>query len=93
MPSSEHTDPGVAAIRRFEEWRAKFNAAVDARDRRIKQIVDYARSKGLDANYAMVSRHLPWFERWYASYLATGHLMNRTGVKMIPRDVNRERSM
>lgn len=57
--------------------------AVEYRKRMIGQIVKHARSQGLDADSDMVNKHYPWFLRWYEGVLATGYLMNRTGVKRI----------
>jgi hypothetical protein len=76
------------AVERYRAWRELFERKLAAREARITQITAYARAKGLDANPVMVNRHLQWFERWYAGYLATGHLMGRTGLVKIPRDTS-----
>jgi hypothetical protein len=88
MASNQPSPSQDAAVRRFQEWRETFERKLAAREARIAQITAYARAKGLDANPALVHRHLAWFERWYAGYFATGYLMNRTGLTKIPRDMS-----
>lgn len=75
----------------FNEPVGEFRDAAiyaEERKRKVTAITAHARAQGLDANEAMVSRHFAWFDRWYTGIIATGYLMNRTGVKRITLDEN-----
>lgn len=75
----------------FDEPVGEFrDAAIYAEERRRKvtAITAHARAQGLDANEEMVARHFAWFDRYYTGVIATGYLMNRTGVKRITLDEN-----
>lgn len=86
MASSDEFMTRNTLTERARMYDADIRAKARAREARIRTLVRYARSKGLDANPDMVNKHLDWFNRWYAGALATGYLMNRTGVKFIVRD-------
>lgn len=90
MSSDQPSPEYFAAAERAIRWQAEFERRAAARDARIQEIVRYARSKGLDANPAMVFRHLKWFEAWFTGYLATGYLMGRTGIKWIVKPENKQ---
>lgn len=86
MNSSRRKAPFLAD---FDEPEGEMrDAAIYAEERRRKvlAIVKHARSQGLDANKALVGRQYKWFLRWYEGVIATGYLMNRTGVKRITLD-------
>ncbi len=61
---------------------------VEARRRMVESITSHARDQGLDANVQMVDRHYAWFVRWYEGVIATGYLMNRTGIQRLPKQVD-----
>lgn len=86
MASSDEFMTRNTLTARAKLYDAEIKAKERAREARVRTITRYARGKGLDANPDMVSRYLDWFNRWYAGMLATGYLMNRTGVKFIVRD-------
>lgn len=51
------------------------------RRRKVSEIQMHALSVGLDASIDMVDKHFPWFLRWHAEAISTGHLMRQTGVR------------
>lgn len=55
--------------------------ALNHRKRMVEAMARHAQSQGLDATEEKVNRHYVWFLRWYEGVIATGYLMNRTGVK------------
>lgn len=64
------------------------DAAIYAEERKrmVTSITRHAREQGLDADEQLVARQYAWFLRWYEGVIATGYLMNRTGVKYIVLD-------
>lgn len=55
----------------------------EERKRKVVAITRHAIAQGLDADEDLVARYFAWFDRWYMGVIATGYLMNRTGVKYI----------
>lgn len=51
----------------------------------INKYLAHARKMGLSATFDHVNQYYDWYRRWYMGLIATGHLMNRTGVKMKAR--------
>lgn len=86
MNSSRRKAPFLAD---FNEPVGEFrDAAIYAEERKrmVTSITRHAREQGLDADEQLVARHYAWFLRWYEGVIATGYLMNRTGVKYIVLD-------
>lgn len=54
---------------------------LQARSDMVDAMYRHAKSQGLDATKEHVSRYYNWYYRWYTGAIATGYLMNRTGVK------------
>lgn len=61
------------------------SAEMAERRAEVDRITAHAAKAGLAVTADFVSDNLPWFRRWYMGLIATGHLMNRTGVKYKPR--------
>lgn len=86
MNSSRRKAPFLAD---FNEPEGEFrDAAIYAEERKrmVTSITRHARAQGLDADEKLVARQYAWFLRWYEGVIATGYLMNRTGVKHIVLD-------
>lgn len=83
MDSDYVPDPDVK--RRFDEACAVIRERVKARAQVCEVIAIKARHFGLDVDAAFVNRHLDWFERWDAGFIAKGYLMNRLSIKRIQR--------
>lgn len=81
-------DPDVK--RRFDEACAEIRRQVKARLQVCEVIAIKARHFGLDVDAKFVNRHLDWFQRWDAGYIAKGYLVNRLGIKYIQRDKTRK---
>lgn len=86
MGSSESDAVAAAAKVRYDRAVAEIRAKVKAKVSRADYLKSYARARGLDVTFSQVSAHLDIFERWHGGLIATGHLMNATGVKFIGRD-------
>jgi len=83
MASSDYpSDPESVKVR-FDEACKRIAEACGNRRFHVVQVTSYARGKGLDVTTAQVAKHWHWFERWYTGQLATGYLINRTGIKRI----------
>ena len=54
----------------------------------VEAITRHARDQGLDANEDMVNKHYAWFLRWYEGIFATGYLINRIGIKRLPKQAD-----
>jgi hypothetical protein len=50
-----------------------------------QRIAAKARQFHLDVTPERVDRHYDWFLRWYHGGIATGYLINRTGIKRMSR--------
>lgn len=61
------------------------SAEMAERRAEVDRITAHAARAGLAVTADFVSDNLSWFRRWYMGLIATGHLMNRTGVKYKPR--------
>jgi hypothetical protein len=85
MQSTLKCDCSPDVVARFNAAVAEIRERVNVRSRTCMSIAARARRFGLDATPEIVNRHYAWFLRWYEGGIATGYLINRTGIKRIPR--------
>ena len=72
-----------AAVRAINaERHAKLVATIEM----AELITRHARSNGLDVDCGTVLKHIRAFEAWHHGFLATGHLMHKTGVRFMTRN-------
>ena len=76
-------------VQRYEEAIAEIRRQVAQRSQVCEVIAIKARHFGLDVDAKFVNRHLDWFQRWDTGYIASGYLINRLGIKRLPRTQSR----
>lgn len=76
----------------FEEakqgWLTAIHDQLADREAKCKAIAEYADKMLLDCDWQFVNRHFKWFEMWYHGVVATGYLINRTGIKRKGHDIS-----
>lgn len=69
--------------KRFRVAIERIRADVNARQNMCVRIAARARRFHLDVTPSVVDRHYDWFMRWYHGGIATGYLIQRTGIRRI----------
>lgn len=69
-------------------WLTSVHEQLSIREERCKAIARYANDMLLDCDWQFVNKHLKWFELWHIGLIATGTLINRTGVKRKGHDIS-----
>jgi hypothetical protein len=85
MKSQAECTCSADVIRRYEEACARIRDEVGFRADMVRLITNKAQHFRLDVTVETVNRHYTWFRRWYDGEIAKGYLIERTGIKQIPR--------
>jgi hypothetical protein len=85
MPCADSCTCPEHVAERFRVACERIRADISGRSLMCQRICDKAKRFHLDVTPERVDRHYEWFLRWYHGGIATGYLMNRTGVRRIAR--------
>jgi hypothetical protein len=81
MPCADSCTCPEHAAERFRVACERIRADISGRRLMCQRIYERARRFHLDVTVEQIDRHYEWFLRWYNGGIATGYLMNRTGVR------------
>jgi len=81
MPCADSCTCPEHVAERFRVACERIRADISGRKLMCERICQRARRFHLDVTPERVDRHYEWFVRWYHGGIATGYLMNRTGVR------------
>jgi hypothetical protein len=81
MPCEDSCTCPEHVAARFRLACERIRADISGRTIMCQKIAVHARKFHLDVTPERVDRHYDWFLRWYHGGIATGYLINRTGIK------------